>query len=54
MSEIPTASHRQPSRAALAASVAAGLVVAGTIVLWAHYGTAVFYEMILTGIASCF
>jgi hypothetical protein len=54
MSEIPSNSHRQPSRASLIASVAAGLVVAGTIALWAHYGTAVFYEMILTGIASCF
>jgi hypothetical protein len=32
----------------------AGLMLAGTVVLWSHYGTAVFYEMILTGIASCF
>jgi hypothetical protein len=31
----------------------AGLLVAGTVGLWAHYGTAVFYEMILAGIAMC-
>jgi hypothetical protein len=36
---------------ALAALVA--VLVAGTAVLWAHYGTAVFYEMIAAGIASC-
>ena len=30
------------------------LLLAGTVVLWAHYGTAVFYEMILAGIAACF
>lgn len=32
----------------------AGLLMAGTIALWAHYGTAVFYEIILAGIATCF
>jgi hypothetical protein len=30
------------------------LAIAGTLALWAHYGTAVFYEMILAGIAACF
>jgi len=29
------------------------LLVAGTLALWLHYGTAVFYEMILAGIALC-
>jgi hypothetical protein len=29
------------------------MVLAGTVALWAHYGTAVFYEMILAGIAAC-
>ena len=32
---------------------AAGIVLAGTLALWAHYGTAVFYEMIIAGIAAC-
>jgi hypothetical protein len=30
------------------------LMLAGTVALWAHYGTAVFYETILAGIAACF
>ena len=33
---------------------AAGITLAGTVALWAHYGTAVFYEMIVAGIAACF
>jgi hypothetical protein len=28
-------------------------LLAGTVALWAHYGTAVFYETILAGIAAC-
>jgi hypothetical protein len=34
-------------------ATAAGIVLAGTVALWAHYGTAVFYEMIVAGIAAC-
>jgi hypothetical protein len=34
-------------------AAAAGIVLAGTVALWAHYGTAVFYEMIVAGIAAC-
>jgi hypothetical protein len=30
-----------------------GILLAGTVALWAHYGTAVFYEMIVAGIAAC-
>jgi hypothetical protein len=29
-------------------------IVAATLMLWAHYGTAVFLEMIRAGIATCF
>jgi hypothetical protein len=36
----------------IAAGVA-GLLVAGTLALWLHYGTAVFYEIILAGWALC-
>jgi hypothetical protein len=35
------------------AAAAAAIVLAGTVALWAHYGTAVFYETILAGIAAC-
>jgi len=31
-----------------------GLLIAATLVLWAHYGTAVFFETIAAGIAACF
>ena len=31
-----------------------GLVLAGTIALWAHYGTAVFFETIRAGFVACF
>ena len=31
-----------------------GLVVAATVALWAHYGTAVFFEMIRAGFVACF
>jgi hypothetical protein len=29
------------------------VLLAATLGLWAHYGTAVFYEMILSGLAAC-
>jgi hypothetical protein len=35
-----------------AAVVCAGLM-AGALLLWIHYGTAVFFEMIVSGIAAC-
>jgi hypothetical protein len=31
-----------------------GLVVAATIMLWAYYGTAVFFELVRTGWVACF
>jgi len=31
-----------------------GVLVAATVLLWAHYGSAVFFEMIMAGIAACF
>ena len=32
----------------------AGLAMAAAVALWAHYGTAVFFEMIRAGFAACF
>ena len=55
----PVTPHQVPaapstlSRPLMIAAAAAGLLVAGTLALWLHYGTAVFYEMILAGIALC-
>ena len=39
---------------AIAAAAAAGMVLGGTVLLWAHYGTAVFFETIRTGFTACF
>jgi hypothetical protein len=47
-------SHGPAPRVAIVAAGVAGIAFAGTIALWAHFGTAVFYEMILAGIAACF
>ena len=38
----------------LAGAAVIGLLLAGTIALWVHYGTAIFFEMIRTGIVACF
>ena len=38
----------------LLASAVFGLLIAATLVLWMHYGTAVFFEIIAAGIAACF
>jgi hypothetical protein len=52
----PTTTAAEPrlSRALLIVAGAGALLLAGTCVLWAHYGTAVFYEMIAAGLAACF
>lgn len=31
-----------------------GVLIAATLALWAHYGTAVFFEVIAAGLAACF
>jgi hypothetical protein len=31
-----------------------GALVAGTALLWAHYGSAVFFETVLAGLSFCF
>lgn len=36
------------------AAATAGILLAATILLWAQYGSAVFFEMVLAGIAACF
>ncbi len=60
MSDAPI-SQPAPRRPALlqrmtvtAAAIGAGLVAAAAVGLWAHFGTAVFYETILAGLAACF
>ena len=38
----------------IALAMGVGVLAAATAALWAHYGTAVFYETILAGINACF
>ena len=54
MPETVAASAPSSFRPLLIAAGVAVLLLAGTVALWAHYGTTVFYEMILAGIAACF
>jgi hypothetical protein len=42
------------SRSLLLLGAAAGVVLAGTALLWAHYGTTVFFETIRAGLTACF
>ena len=49
----------RPSRRAAQLTVVAGAglgaaVLLGTLALWFHYGTAVFFEMLASGIGACF
>jgi hypothetical protein len=53
MSEASSAVTSRLSPALLIVAAVVGILVAGTVALWAHYGTAVFYEMIVAGIAAC-
>ena len=53
MPEAISATTRLLSRPLMLIAAALGIVLAATMALWAHYGTAVFYEMIVAGIAAC-
>jgi hypothetical protein len=55
MSDQTSGVGRLASRSVLLGLAAvAGLLAAATAALWVHYGTAVFYEMIVAGINACF
>jgi hypothetical protein len=59
---IPTAASEaasgvslHPRKGALAVlSVFAALALGGSVLLWAYYGTTVFFETIRAGFAACF
>lgn len=46
---------RQPrfSRPILIVAAGMGVLLGGTLVLWAKYGAAVFFDMVAAGIAAC-
>jgi hypothetical protein len=55
MSEDGSGAGRLASRPVLLVmALAGGALAAATAALWAHYGTAVFYETIVAGINACF
>lgn len=54
MSALATVPKWSAHPLALLAGAVMGLLVATAIALWAYYGTSVFYEMILSGLAACF
>jgi hypothetical protein len=53
MSQTASAPPSSMTRPLLLAAAVVGMLLAGTVALWAHYGTAVFYEMIVAGLAAC-
>ena len=54
MPEIASSQQAPPRPLILAAAAAGGMVLGGTVALWAYFGSTVFYEMIAGGIAACF
>jgi hypothetical protein len=42
------------SRPLIAVSAFVALALFGTVLLWAHYGTTVFFETIRAGFSACF
>jgi hypothetical protein len=53
MPETASAVTPLVSRPLILIAAVVGIVLAGTVALWAHYGTAVFYEMVVAGLAAC-
>ncbi len=53
ITEPAAASRPRLSRGLVLTAAVVGILLAATLALWAHYGTAVFYETILAGIAAC-
>jgi hypothetical protein len=45
---------RLTSRPLIAVGGIVLLALAGTVLLWAHYGTTVFFETIRAGFVACF
>ena len=54
MPEAAVQSSRLTSLPILLVGAVCGALIAASLVLWVHYGTAVFFEIIAAGIAACF
>ncbi len=51
---MPEMAASTPVRPLIIAAGVGGVLLAGALGLWLHYGTAVFYEIVLAGFALCF
>ena len=54
MTDNISAPGRPLPRSLIVVAAVGGIVFAGTLALWVHHGSTVFYEMIVAGIAACF
>lgn len=55
--QMPTISppgRKLASAIVIGAAALGATVLIGALALWFHYGTAVFFEMIASGISACF
>jgi hypothetical protein len=50
---VPAATRAPRSLVWVGAALGAAVLL-GALALWFHYGTAVFFEMIASGISACF
>jgi hypothetical protein len=54
MPEVAAATPRLAARPFLLVGAVAAVLIGATLVLWAHYGAVVFFEIIAAGLAACF
>jgi hypothetical protein len=54
MPEVAVTTPCLASRPFLVVGAVAAILIGATLVLWAHYGAAVFFEIIAAGFAACF
>ena len=53
MADITTPASVRISRPLVLGAIVGGLLLAATLALCSHYGTVVFFEMIVSGIVTC-
>jgi hypothetical protein len=54
MPSILQPGRKLASAIVIGSAVLGAVVLTGALALWFHYGTAVFFEMIASGISACF
>jgi hypothetical protein len=54
VSAVLSPARRAGAVVAIAATGLGTALLLGALILWFYYGTAVFFEMIASGIAACF